>query len=344
MNIAFTYNVKRHKPSKDLKQQSDLEFDKPKVIDEIVKSLTELNHTVYKIEADEKAYLKLQKLKSKIDIVLNIAEGKIGDARESQIPMFCEVLQIPYTHSSPSTHAISLDKQFTKWILQGAKVVNIPESQTVSDKNYKVDKTLKFPLIVKPNKEGSSKGIMDANVVKNLSDLKKRIKFISENFTKEVMVEEFIEGREFTVSLVGNGANLQVLPIVEQTFDFLPKGMNKIASLELKYLYEWDSKKIHDICVCPAKISKKLEKEIIDVSKKIYKVLDIRDAARIDYRLDKTGKLYFLEINTLPGLNPDPNEYSYYMISAEQQGLDLKSLLSLFLKSACDRYGIKKST
>lgn len=146
MNIAFTFNVKHNHPSTDLKEQVDLEFDSPKVINTVVKTLTELGHKVYKVEADKNAYIKLKKLKSKIDLVFNIAEGLGGDARESQIPMFCEVLEIPYTHSSPSTHAITLDKQFTKWVLQGAGVVKIPESQTIAKKDYKIDKNLKVVL------------------------------------------------------------------------------------------------------------------------------------------------------------------------------------------------------
>jgi D-alanine-D-alanine ligase len=342
MNIAFTFNIKRNHPSTDLKQQVDLEFDSPKVINTVVKTLTELGHKVHKVEATDKAYLKLKKLKDKnmVDLVFTIAEGLSGDARESQIAMFCEVLQIPYTHSSPSTHAITLDKQFTKWVLQGARAVKIPESQTITKKDYEIDKSLDFPLIVKPNKEGSSKGIMDANVVKSNEELGERIEFISENFTKEIIVEEYIEGREFTVSVLGNNGDMKVLPIVEQTFDFLPKGMNRIASLELKYLYEWDKKKIQDICVCPAKIDKKLENEIIETSKQICKVLDIRDAARIDYRLDEKGDLYFLEVNTLPGLNPDPEAPSYYIISAEKGGLDFKALLNQIIGFACKRFNI----
>lgn len=341
MNIAFTFNVKHNYPSIDLKKQNDLEFDSPKVINTISKTLMELGHKVYKIEADDSAYLKLKKLKNKIDLVFNIAEGLGGDARESQIPMFCEVLEIPYTHSSPSTHAITLDKQFTKWVLQGAGVVKIPESQTITNKDYKIDKNLKFPLIVKPNKEGSSKGILDKNVVRNDSDLKERIKFISEDFTKEIIVEEYIEGREFTVSVLGNNGETRVLPIIEQTFDFLPNGMNRIASLELKYLYEWDTKKIEDICVCPAKIDSDLRVEIENISKEICKVLDVRDAARIDYRLDEKGNLYFLEINTLPGINPDKEAPSYYVISARVGGLDFKELLRQILYSASTRFNLQ---
>ena len=341
MNIAFAYNVKKSKPSIKFEEQTDLEFDLPSVIDGIEKSFVELGHVVYRVEADENSFFKLKELKGKVDIVFNIAEGLWGDARESQIPLFCEVLQIPYTHSSPSTHAITLDKQFTKWILDGANLVSVPNSQTISSKNYKVDKTLKFPLIVKPNKEGSGKGIVSENVVRNLADLTKRIRIISENFKKEVIVEEFVDGREFTVGVIGNNGDFKVLPIIEQKFGLLPPGMNKIAGYELKWIYEYKMKSVSDVYDCPAKISKKLEEEIKTTAKELCRVLDVRDAARIDYRLNDKGDLYFLEINTLPGINPDPNETSCYPLAARTAGMDFKEMIRQILASACKRYGLK---
>jgi len=335
MNVALAFNVK-HKNI-----DAELEFDSPSVIKGIEKALTELGHIVYKVEADQKAFLKLNKLKNKIDIVFNIAEGLSGDARESQIPMFCEVLKIPYTHSTPSTHAITLDKQFTKWILEGADVARVPKSQTISGKDYKIDKSLKYPLIIKPNKEGSSKGIVDKNVVKNESELIKRIPIVSQKFNKEVIIEEFLDGREFTVAVLGNKkGGFDVLPIVEQRFDFLPKGMNKIAGFELKWVYEDNLKKLSDAYICPAKLDKNLQNEIETTSKKICKVLDVRDAARIDYRLNSSGKLYFLEINTLPGINPDEKIISYFPLASRTAGMSFKEMVGRILESSINRYQI----
>jgi D-alanine-D-alanine ligase len=343
MKIAFTYNVKRNAYSLDLSKQTDIEFDFPEAIDGITKTMESLGHTVHKIEADENAFIKLKKLKDKneVDLVFTIAEGLWGDARESQIPMFCEVLKIPYTHSSPSTHAITLDKQFTKWILQGAHVVRVPRSQAISSKKYKFDTTLNFPLIVKPNKEGSGKGIVNANVVDNMIDLEKRIKAVTENFTKEVIVEEFIDGREFTVGVLGNNGDFRVLPVIEQQFGLLPKGMHKIAGYELKWIYDYKMKTLEDVYICPAKIDKKLQDEIELTAKELCRVLDIRDAARIDYRLNSKGELYFLEINTLPGINPDIKEASCYPLAARVGGLDFKEMINQIILSACKRYGLK---
>lgn len=327
MKIAFCYNVKKNKPSADPGKQDDTEFDGPEVVNGIKNTLKSLGHSVIAIEADENAFIKLKKHRKEIDLVFNIAEGLGGDARESQIPLFCEVLGIAYTHSSPTVHAIKLDKEFTKYLLEGAELVKVPGRS-------------KFPLIVKPNKEGSSKGIMDANVVYNKKELEKRISVISKSIGGEILVEEYIDGREFTVSVIGNEDPI-VLPIVEQKFDFLPKGMNKMASYELKWLYEDKLENLKDAYDCPAKISKKLQKKIEDTSVAIYKFLGVRDCARIDYRLDKKGDLYFLEINTLPGMIPDENVISYFPLSARTAGMSYKDLVGKIIEFASKRYGLK---
>ncbi len=340
MNVALTYNVKRNKPSVGLEKQIDIEFDTPQVTQAEKEAIESFGHKAFLVEADENAFLKLKKLKGKIDIVFNVAEGLWGEARETQIPMICEILRIPYTHSGPTTHTISLDKSFTKLVLHGANGINVPDSRVVRGRDYIIPDSLKFPLIIKPNSEGSSKGVMDKNVVRNRKDLKSRIEVTSENFAKEVLVEEYIEGREFTVAIIGNG-NPRVLPIIEQKFDFLPKGMNKIASFELKWQYEDSLRDLHDAYDCPAKIDKKLEEEIENTSREIFKLLDVRDCARIDYRLDQNGKLFFLEINTLPGINPSPDEISYFPIAARTAGMSFTEMVGEILNLACERYGIK---
>ncbi len=339
MNVALAYNVKRNKPSLNPEEQIDLEFDSPNVINGIKKAIESFGHKVILIEADENAFLKLKKNKAKIDIVFNIAEGLWGEARETQIPIFCEVLKIPHTHSGPTTHTIKLDKSFTKLVLKGADGINVPDSHVVTSKDYKIPSNLRFPLIVKPNNEGSSKGIFDKNVVNNTKDLAERIELVSENFKKEVLVEEYIDGREFTVAVMGN-KDLQVLPIIEQKFDFLPKGMNKIASFELKWLYEDKLKNLTDAYDCPAKLDKKLEDEIVRTSKEVYKLLDVKDVARIDYRLRGDGKLFFIEINTLPGINLDEGVISYLPTAARAAGLNSTQLIGRILSLACERWGI----
>lgn len=337
--VAFTYNVKHNEPSADLSAQEDLEFDSPLVINTIQKALIDLGYEVLPIEADLDAFEKLRKHKDEISIVFNIAEGLRGDARESQIPLYCELLKIPYTHSSPTTHAISLDKRLTNMILDGLGV-RVPKGMVIEKKSDLDDFDMRFPLIIKPNKEGSSKGVFDKNVVSNMEQLLERLTYVSEDYTKETAIEEFIDGREFTVSIMGN-ENPTVLPIVEQKFDFLPTGFNKIASFELKWMYEDRLEDLTEAYDCPAKLTPELQAEIEETTKKVYRVLRVRDCARVDYRLSDDGKLYFIEINTLPGINPDENAISYFPLAARTAGLSYAQLIENILNSALVRQNIK---
>lgn len=338
MNVGFAYNVKVNDPSLDPTKQKDIEFDSPDVIAGIEKTLIALGHKVIKIEADENAFENLKKNKDKIDIVFNIAEGFSGDARESQIPIFCEILGIAYTHSNPTAHAIGLDKTFSKLVAKGAGILT-PGFQIIRNISDQIDNNLKFPLIVKPNSEGSSKGVYDKNIVYDKESLVARIKFISKGFSDGVLIEEFIKGREFTVAVLGND-DPKILPIIEQKFDFLPKGYHKIAGYELKWFYEDKLKDLHDAYDCPAKLSNKLQNKIEETSKKIFKVLNVKDCARIDFRLDAKENLYFLEVNTLPGINPDENLISYFPLASRMAGMRYKDLIAEILNLAAKRYGL----
>ncbi|MEK7595333.1 MAG: hypothetical protein AAB443_01930 [Patescibacteria group bacterium] len=337
MTIAFCFNVKQSTPSLSPKSQQDIEFDSRYVINSIVGIIEQLGHKVLKIEADERAFAKLRKARKKIDLVFNIAEGIKGDARESQIPLFCEMLGIPYTHSSPTTHAITLNKYYTKLILK-AKGVTTPECFLIKNLKFSIPPGILFPLIAKPNCEGSSKWIFDKNVVENNGQLRRRAKELITKGVRELLVEEFIDGREFTVGSVGD----QILPIIEQRFDFLPIGFKKIAGYELKWLYEDSLKRLEDAYYCPAKISKKMEEEIYQTCLVINSQLNIKDASRIDFRLGKNGKLYFLEVNSLPGMNPNEKEISYLPLAWRVKGGTYQSLIAEIIKSALERYKFQK--
>jgi D-alanine-D-alanine ligase len=290
------------------------------------------------VEADLKAFKRLSDLKGKIDIVFNLAEGMAGDAREAQTPLFCEMLNLPYTHSGPTTQALTLNKYFTCLALSGAGF-NVAKSLLVIEKKDLDKFKLSFPVIVKPNQEGSSKGIFDANVVDNHADLVKRVEYVSEGFTKPVLLEEYIDGREFTVSTLGNDP-VRVLPIIEQKFDFLPKGMKKIASFELKWIFEEQPENIPKAYGCPADITK-AEKELIEsTTVRVTQILNIKDACRMDYRLTPEGKLYFLEVNPRPGINPDPKGMSYYVMSAKVGGLEYREMIGQILDSAVKRLNL----
>ncbi len=338
MRIAFCYNVK---PDRVHGFQKELDFDSPATIDAIAKTIEGLGHTIVRIEADENVFDKLKEQKENIDLVFNIAEGLYGDARESWVPLACEILKIPYTHSTPTVHAVKLDKALAKHAVKGLGM-SVPASFLYSQgQDLIVPEELTFPIIVKPNAEGSSIGIFDNSVVKTREELPGRLKELFEKgLTGELLVEEYIDGREFTVAVLEKDGKPQVLPIIEQNFDILPPGMNKVAGYELKWMIEdtlEDPSKAYD---CPAKIDDGVKAEIEKTSRKIFTGLKVRDCARIDYRMKENGVLYFLEINTLPGINPDETVISYFPIASRAAGMAYPQLVEAIITSASRRYNL----
>lgn len=339
MNIVFTFNVRHVKPSLNLKQAMDeAEFDEPSTIKGIAQALKNLGHKVFLIEADEKAFLKFKTLKSKTDLVFNIAEGIFGEDREAHIPAILEMLQIPYVGSKPLTQAICLNKAMTKEVLlyHGIPTANFQLFKTGQEK---LKKDLKFPLIIKPNHEGSSKGIFQNSFVKKEKELRKRVKEVIKNLRQPALAEEFLDGREFTVALLGNNP-VEVLPPIELNFSALPKNLIPMDSYEVKWLVDNPESDIETV-ICPAKIEKKFWQEIKEISLKTKEVLEILDWCRIDLRLNKRGVPNVLEINQIPGIIPDPTENSRFPLAARKAGYTYEEMLDKIIKSACKRYNIK---
>ena len=342
MNIGLTYNVRHVKPDINNPQYiKEAEFDEPATIRGIEKALGDLGHKVFKIEANAEAYLKLKKIRKKLDLVFNIAEGINGADREAQIPAMLEMLEIPYTGPKPLGYAVGLNKSVAKEILSFYKIAT-PEWATVNKISYLENFHFKhFPAIAKPLGEGSSKGIRAKNLVNNQKELKKIVAELLHEFKQPVLVEEYLPGREFTVGVLGNPP--RVLPIIEMKFDNLPKGMPQFDHYEAKWVYE-NPEMPYDTQVCPAKLSNSLQIKIENLVLSAFKVLEIKDWARFDIRLDKKGEPHFIEVNCPPGIIPDPRENSRFPRAARVAGFDYASMIGEILKSACSRYGIKYSS
>ena len=182
--------------------------------------------------------------------VFNIAEGLHGVSREAQVPAMLELLQIPYLGSDPLTLALCLDKARTKEVLAHHGVRTAPFVMVESMEELE-DARVRFPLIVKPLHEGSSKGIYNSCVVRNSDELEQEVRTILTTYHEPVLVEEFLPGREFTVAILGNGQALTVLPIVEISFAALPAGMNPIYSYEAKWIWDRAENPL-EIFSCPA--------------------------------------------------------------------------------------------
>ncbi|PIP62966.1 D-alanine--D-alanine ligase [Candidatus Roizmanbacteria bacterium CG22_combo_CG10-13_8_21_14_all_35_9] len=334
--VVFLYNVRHIYPDpNDYRNQIEGDFDDPITIKWQIKHLRNLGFKVYPIEADEKAYFKLYRLRKKIDLVFNIAEGLHGKDRELQIPAILEMLKIPYTGCSPLTQGLILDKAKAKEIFIKNKIPTLPFQIFKSEKQL-LEKKLEFPLFVKPVAEGSSMGITNESVAYDIKELKKQTKKIINVFKEPALLEPYLEGREFSVAMLGNPP--VILPIIESNHQLLPKKYRLFDSLEVKWYFEEQGHA--DYLICPAKIDKRLEKKIKNICFDVWDSLDVLDWCRIDIRCDKKGNPYVLEINSPPGIiPPEVSTASYFPLVARKAGIEYENLLLKIIETAIKRYG-----
>ena len=275
-------------------------YDSPdRVVDDVESLLKELNHKVSRIELNKNLYSELRK--EKPDIVFNLCDSFEGPSTlEPSIPALLEILKVPYTGSGMFALSLCLNKARTKEILT---YHNIPNArfQLFRDKNEKLKKELKFPLIVKPNTEDASIGIKRGCVVNNEKELRKKIEEVIEEYKQDVIVEEFIEGREFDVCVIGNEKPV-VLPISETVYKNYEKDEIKVCDYEAKWVKE--DKHFNDVSSdYPAKIPKKTAGKIEECAKKAYLLLGCKGHGRIEIRL-KGSTHYIIEVNPNPDLAP----------------------------------------
>ncbi|MEW6196987.1 MAG: ATP-grasp domain-containing protein [Bacteroidota bacterium] len=272
------------------------------------------------------------------DIVFNVAECANGISREAQIPAMLDMLDIPYTGSDPLTLTTCLDKSRAKEVLayNGVPTSKFLYAEGIDDlDNF----NLTFPVMMKPIAEGSSKGIFNSSYVTDLPTLKERLAEYLETYKQPFLIEEFLPGREFTVALLGNGKDVEVLPIVEINFHELPKDLVPIYSYEAKWVVDTREKPLN-IFTCPANLDTILENKIKHVALRTYKVLRCRDWSRIDIRLDKHGEPNVIEINPLPGILPNPVDNSCYPKAARANGLSYEEMINKVLFTALKRYNL----
>jgi D-alanine-D-alanine ligase len=325
--VGLTYNLKKNVTS--IAPDSEAEYDNIDTVLAIKDALEAGGYSLQLMEANESLPALLAQ--HSVDIVFNIAEGIQGRGREAEVPAILNFYRIPFTGSDETTLCIALDKAVTKRLLASYRI-RTPKYFVVSKDHKKLSGNIKFPAIVKPNAEGSSKGISDVAIVSGRKELRGLLEHNFNLYGQDMLVEEYIHGREFTVGILGNGSDIHVFPPMEIIY------LNK----DNKYnIYSFNVKKDYKKLIryeCPAQIDKKTEKEMTDMSRKIYDILQCRDFSRMDFRLSEDGKPYFIEINPLPGLAPG---YSDFPMLAEFCGMDYKTLVCAVLESALKRYGLK---
>ncbi|MDD5568355.1 MAG: ATP-grasp domain-containing protein [Candidatus Omnitrophica bacterium] len=325
--VGLTYDLKTDYQFKEGDPlDANAEFDHPSTID-VIACAIEANG--FKVERIGNAGNLLEKLASlKVDIVFNISEGLTGRNRESQVPILLEMAGIPFVGSDALTLGLTLDKVMAKKIFIAEKIPTPKFIETSSVEELANTNHYKFPLIVKPRFEGSSKGLSESSRVENRDDLLKQVEYIVNAYKQPVLVEEFISGQEFTVALVGNDP-AEVQPIVQIKIDGKLKlndrfyTFARITSDRLEY-------------ICPAKIPQELKKKIDDLALRTYKAVDCRDFGRVDFRVDNDGKPYVLEINPLPSLSTE----DVFMLLAKNTGITYEQMIGKILNSAIKRHNL----
>lgn len=326
MKIGITYDLKTDLPaSAHLPDDFQEEFDSPVTVEGIAAVLRGLGHEVALL-GDGRELLE-HLLRDPPDFVFNIAEGHgVGRSREARVPAVLEMLGIPYTGSDPLTLSVTLDKDCAKRLVQSVGVA-VPRWSVV-EPHHHLDQlvalpTLPYTAIVKPAWEGSSKGIRGKCVVDNTQDLIAAVSALRRAHPQPILVEEYIPGEELTVGIVGNEKPrvigvLRVVPL-HPTERF-------VYSLEVKR--DWQQQVRYE-CLPPERVE-----PVVKSALHAYRVLGCRDVSRIDFRLHE-GTPYFLEVNPLPGLNPESSDL---VILSRLAGFSYEQLIESILQAARDRH------
>lgn len=305
------------------------------VLGQLCDALARLGHEVEPVEVDNRVEPLVSALgRSRPDLIINIAESFGGkSAMESNIAALLNLMGLRYTGSSPSGLILAGDKILAKKVLT-FHGIRTPRFATVYRGALDWVEELHFPVIVKPPQEDASVGLTSASVVRDLKQLLEQMDALQAEFEQPVLVEEFIEGREFYVGVIGN-ANAHGLPVIELDFSKFPSDRPRMASWEAKWgndegggsEFEGTTSIFPDL---PEDLTERLQTLAVDA----FHALRLRDYARIDLRMNDAGEIFVIEVN--------PNCYlereSEFAQAAARGGMDYDALIGRLVELAAARY------
>ncbi len=323
MKVAIIYN-------KDIKGVintfgiQNKEFYNESTVRKVALSLEKGGHNVAVLDGNKQIIDRLENFMPRVHegeqmgMIFNMAYGIQGESRYTHIPSMLEMLGLPYVGSSPTGHALALDKVLTKIIWKNNELPT-PDFWVFNGKHEDMS-AVKFPVIVKPKMESVSFGL---KVVDNIEDLQDAVEYIVEEFNQQALVEQFIRGREFCVGLIGNSP-VEAFPVLEIDLEGDPDAIQTVD----------DKKHKPKRKICPANISMELAQEMQRMSINAFQALNLRDFARVDIRLAEDNTIYLLEINSMASLG----ESGSYPTAAKVAGYNFESLANKMLDVASVRY------
>jgi len=298
-----------------------------KTIDQLVAALKANGHQVVALEGDKDLIDRLEEFMPRVvhgeqpGLVFNVSYGIQGQARYTHVPSILEMVGVPYIASGPLAHSLALDKIVTKMILR-QNGLPTPDFALLQTPDSPIPE-MRYPLIVKPRSEAVSFGL---KVVNDEEELRAAVKVIYDEFGQAVLAEQYIEGREINVGILGNDPP-EAFPPVQLDFG------NEGPAI---YTYEDKTGRSGRTVdhICPAPIGETLVAEAQQIAVKAFSAIGCSDCARVDMRLEDDGHLYILEINSLPSLG----EHGSYLVGAAAVGLDFKGFIGRLVEVASARY------
>ncbi|TAK60703.1 MAG: ATP-grasp domain-containing protein [Bacteroidetes bacterium] len=301
--------------------------------EQIAETLEEIGYrtVVFNVDGDVSRLVNFLKY-DKPDLIFNMCESVLNKAiHEMHIAGIYELMGVNYTGAGPLVLGTALHKFRVKEILS-FNGLPTPRYQVVKTSlNFELDRSLNFPLIVKPSREDASIGITASSVVFSANELKKQIRLVIEQFDQPAIVEEFIDGRELNVAIIGNRKPI-AMPISEVDMTTLPSHLPRIITYNAKWVKgtaEYECTK----GVCPALLPPELEERIKSLAIEAYQLIGCRDYARVDFRLSKDYQPYILEVNP----NPDISEDAGFIRSAGVYGLSFSGAIEKIVECALER-------
>jgi|GEM_PF-71754 len=332
LHIGILCNLYASEEDHDDLTTKAVESDLTSVGKNIQKALESKGHKVTFFDMNEYPPPVQKIVESKVDLVFNVCERINGSSLlEPHAAAFLDMLNIPYSGSNPITLGICIDKIRMKKLLDFHEIPT-PNWDYAYRYDEEIDPALRYPLIVKPANSDNSIGITNESVVRTEEELRKQLKKITEELGHPALIEEYIEGDEFDVSIIGNDENIQVLPLSKSTFEKLPDGVWHIYPYEAKWSEEgvYQHIEVHR----DPKIPQRLASLISEIALDTYNIFDCHDYGRVEIRVDKEGNPYVIELNP----NPSINDGDAVPGAAEFLGLDYAGFVEYILKLAIQRY------
>ncbi|NLW50846.1 MAG: D-alanine--D-alanine ligase [Candidatus Brocadiaceae bacterium] len=325
MSIGLVYDLRSDYLAMGWSEEEVAEFDSDETIDALADALTALGHDVERV-GHARALVRRLCDGRRWDLVFNIAEGRHGRCREAVVPALLELYEVPCTFSDPLVCAMTLDKAVAKRVVASAGLAT-PRFHVVAGEDDLPDVDLAYPLFAKPLAEGTGKGIDGSSRIETRERLEQVCRRLLARYRQPVIVEEYLPGREFTTGILGTGRDARILGTMEVCI--------RPDAPESDYSREMKERCKEFVDYRPLEASA-LRDELEALALGAYRVLEVRDAGRLDFRLDSRGRPAFLEANPLPGLHPT---HSDLPMIATQEGMSFVRLIGEIVESATTRVG-----